>query len=240
VRRRQFVQLVLVAVVLAAAATVVAVVIPWLPESASEQRDRIDVTFWLATAISIFIFAVVVSVIVFSILKFRARDDDDTDGPPIHGHTGLEIFWTAVPFVLVTAIAVLSAVVLHENSVAGRQPLTVRVTAEQFVWRFEYLNGTARGVVSPTLVVPLRKPVRLEIGSRDVIHSFWVPQFGQKQDALPGAENRLVITPTKLGTFPVMCTELCGLGHALMRSQATVLRPQSFERWARRQAKAGG
>src|SRR3972149_3063012 len=91
------VRLALVAAVVGAATTAVAVLIPWLPPSASEQRDRIDFTFWLATGISIFIFAVVVSAILFSVVKFRARPDDDTDGPPIHGNTGLEIAWTAVP-----------------------------------------------------------------------------------------------------------------------------------------------
>jgi cytochrome c oxidase subunit 2 len=236
VRKRHLVQLVLLALIVAAATTAIALLIPWLPVSASTERDRIDLVFWLATGISIFIFSVVVSVVVFAMVKFRARPDDDTDGPPIHGHTKLEILWTAVPTALVTAIAALSAVVLHDNASAGRDPLRVRVTAVQFAWTFTYLNGPAQGVVSPILRLPLGRSVRLEIESKDVIHSFWVPQFGQKQDAVPGRPQTLVITPTKLGTFPVVCAELCGLGHALMRSQAVVVRPGAFDAWA---AKAG-
>jgi cytochrome c oxidase subunit 2 len=180
-----------------------------------------------------------VAVILYSVVKFRARADDDTDGPPIHGHTGLEIAWTAVPTALVTAIAILSAIVLHDNSQAGNDPLRVRVVAEQFAWRFEYLNGAAKGADQPVLRLPLGRKVDLEIVSKDVIHSFWVPQFGQKQDAVPGEVNSLVITPTRLGTFPVECTELCGLGHSLMRSQAIVLTTRGFETWASNQRGGG-
>jgi cytochrome c oxidase subunit 2 len=241
VRWSQIVQLAVIAVIVGAATTAVAVLIPWLPPSASVQRDRIDFTFWLATGISIFIFAVVVSVILFSVLNFRARPDDDTDGPPIHGHTGLEIAWTAVPALLVTIIAIAAAVVLTQNGNAGSNPLRVNVTAVQFAWSFEYANGSAKGVQSPILRLPLGRPVQFTLRSKDVIHSLWVPEFGQKMDALPYTDEfphptTLVITPNKLGTFPLMCTELCGLGHALMRSQVIVMKPAEFDAWARKQA----
>lgn len=238
-RRRSFIQLALLAVLVAGATTALALLIPWLPVSASRERDRIDLAFWLATGISIAIFSIVVSAIVFAVVKFRARPDDDTDGPPIHGHTRLEILWTAVPTALVTAIAALSAVVLHENSAAGPDPLRVRVTAVQFAWSFTYLNGPAKNVTTPVLRLPLGRPVRLEIESKDVIHSFWVAEFGQKQDAVPGRPQTLVITPTKLGSFPVICTELCGLGHALMRSQTVILRPGAFDAWAKTAGRGG-
>jgi cytochrome c oxidase subunit II len=236
VRWSQIVQLAVVAVIVAAATTAVAVLIPWLPVNAAEQRDGIDFTFWLATGICIFIFAVVTSAIVFSVWKFRARADDDTDGPPIHGHTGLEIAWTAVPALLVTTIAVAASVVLTQNSDAGSNPLRVNVTAQQFAWEFEYVNGSARGMKASMLRLPLRRTVELQLRSKDVIHSFWVPEFGQKIDALPYVEEyahptKLVITPTKVGTFPIICTELCGLGHSLMRSTVIVMRPAEFDRW---------
>ncbi|MER3408943.1 MAG: cytochrome c oxidase subunit II [Thermoleophilia bacterium] len=238
-RRRSFVQLAVLAVLVAAATTAIALLIPWLPESAGKERDRIDLVFWLATGIAIAIFAIVVSAIVFAVVKFRARPDDDSDGPPIHGQTTLEIVWTAVPTVLVTAIAVLSAIVLHDNASAGRDPLRVRVTAVQFAWSFTYLNGPAKNVTIPVLRLPLGRPVKLQIESKDVIHSFWVPELGQKQDAVPGRPQTLVITPTKPGTFPVVCTELCGLGHALMRSQAIVMRPGAFDAWAKSAGQGG-
>jgi cytochrome c oxidase subunit II len=240
VRWSQIVQLAVVAVIVAAATTVVAVVIPWLPPSAAEERDRIDFTFWLATGICIFIFAVVVAVILFSVVKFRARPDDDTDGPPIHGHTGLEIAWTAVPAVLVIVIGIAAAVVLTQNSNAGSNPLRVNVVAQQFAWQFEYANGPAAGTEVTTLRLPLGRTVELSMRSKDVIHSFWVPEFGQKLDALPWVEEyphptKLPITPTKTGTFPIICTELCGLGHSLMRSKVVVMPVAEFDRWARSQ-----
>ena len=230
-RRRWFVQLAVLAALIAGATTAVAVLIPWLPQEASKQGERIDLTFWLATGIAIFIFSVVAATILFSVVTFRAHPDDDSDGPPIHGHTGLEIVWTMIPAALVTAIAIVSAVVLHDNGLAGRNPLKVKVVGQQFLWQFTYLNGPARGTVSPVLYLPLGRPTLLEITSVDVIHAFWVPQFRQQQDAVPGEVDPLVITPTALGTFPVICAELCGLGHTLMRSEATVLRPADFTAW---------
>jgi cytochrome c oxidase subunit 2 len=151
------------------------------------------------------------------------------DGPPVHGHTTLEIVWTAVPFVLVTAIAIVSAIVLAENGNAGSDPLIVKVEAQQFAWQFTYPNGKSFGV----LRLPKDRHVKLRLTSYDVIHSFWVPQFGQKQDAVPGQTFSLVITPTKVGSYPLICTELCGLGHSLMRSTAIVMPVAGYERWYR-------
>lgn len=230
-RRRSFVHLALLAAVIAAAVTAVAVVIPWLPVSASKEREGIDLTYWLATGIAIMIFAVVAAAILYSVWRFRVHPDDDRDGPPIHGHTGLEIVWTAIPTALVTAIAIVSAIVLHDNGTFGKDPLVVKVTAEQFTWVFTYENGPAKGVVVPNLYLPINRTAKLNIETRDVLHSFWVPEFGQKQDAVPGRVNPLKVTPTRLGTYPVICTELCGLGHSLMRSAVHVVPPASFQQW---------
>ena len=237
-RRGSVVQLVLFALVAAGAAMTLALVPGWLPTPASREAGRIDFVFWFVTVICVAIFAIVAAVIVYSLLKFRVRPDDDSDGPPIHGHTGLEILWTAVPTVLVVAIAVVSAVVLAQNGDAGSNPLRVNVTAQQFAWSFSYPGSG--GATSPVLRLPLDRKVKLYLQAKDVIHSFWVPEFGQKQDAVPGITTTLVITPDRLGTFPVVCTELCGLGHAVMRTQAIVMRPAAFERWARSAGKAGG
>jgi cytochrome c oxidase subunit 2 len=236
VRRGSIVQLVALGVVIGAASTVVALLVPWLPPNASEQRDGIDLVFWFTTAIAIAVFTLVFSVIVYSIIKFRVRPDDDSDGPPIHGHTGLEIVWTAIPAVLVTAISVMSAVVLVQNDRAGTNHLNVNVTARQFEWSFSYPD--AGNLTSAQLYLPLDQPVELHLTALDVIHSFWVPEFGQKQDALPGQVTKLVITPTRIGTYPVICTELCGLGHALMRTSAVVVTPARFQAWVQQQKQA--
>jgi cytochrome c oxidase subunit II len=246
------------------AAAAVALLIPWLPDPASEQADRIDFVFWFVTTICITIFALVAAVIVYSVLKFRARPDDDSDGPPTHGHTGLEIWWTAIPAALVTSISIVSAVVLAKNeqlpnapSVSAARaaqtssqglcrrrsedplkPLVVCVIAQQFAWLFQY--PAYNNATSATLRLPIHTTVQLQLQSRDVIHSFWVPEFGQKQDAVPGLLTKLVITPNRLGTFPVICTELCGLGHAVMRSWTTVQSTDEFLKWAQARGKVSG
>jgi cytochrome c oxidase subunit 2 len=235
VRRGSVLQLLGLGVVAAAITTAVAVLIPWLPESASKESTRIHFVYWFTTVIAIVVFAAVVAVMAYSVIHFRARPDDDSDGPPTHGHTMLEIVWTAIPAVLVTAISIVSAIVLAQNGRAGSNPLIVKVTAQQFAWDFTYPNGKTYGY----LTIPKGRHVKLDITAKDVIHSFWVPEFSQKQDAVPGQHNSLVITPTHLGTFPVICTELCGLGHALMRSHADVVTPAKFADFMRNGAAAG-
>ena len=235
-RRGAIVQLLVLGLLAAGFATAVALLFDWLPEPASRQAGRIDFLYWLATGISIFVFAVVTAVMIYSIVHFRVRPGDDTDGPPIHGNTRLEIAWTLIPTLLVIVIGVASAIVLSQNSNAGSNPLIVKVTAQQFSWQFAYPhNGNVRSAV---LRLPLNRTVELQMETRDVIHSFWVPEFAQKQDVVPGLVTTLVITPDRIGTYPVICTELCGLGHAVMRSEAIVMSAAGFEAWVKGNASA--
>jgi cytochrome c oxidase subunit 2 len=235
VRRGVLVRLVAVGLGAAAVAFVVAFFVPWLPTPAAKEADRIDFVFWFVSVICIGIFALVAAVILYAVVRFRARPDDDSDGAPIHGHTGLEIVWTAVPAVLVTAISVASAVALAQNDRLPKKHIRVNVMAQQFTWSFSYPKY--KGLTSSTLRLPIHTAVELKLRSRDVIHSFWVPQFGQKQDAVPGITTRLVITPKRLGTYPVVCTELCGEGHAVMRSAAIVMTAKGFTAWVKGQQK---
>ncbi|HET8751513.1 MAG TPA: cytochrome c oxidase subunit II [Gaiellaceae bacterium] len=219
-------------------ATAVALVPTWLPVQASREAGRIHFVFWFVIAICIFIFAIVAAVMVYSVLRFRVREDDFEDGPPVHGHTGLEITWTVIPFALVTAIAIVSAIVLSRNDAQAQDTLRVNVTAQQFEFAFDYPE--AHGVTSPVLRLPKGRSVELYMRSLDVIHSVFVPQFSQKEDIVPGMVTQLHITPTRLGTFPLECTELCGLGHSLMRSEAVVMTPAAFDAWLKQQEKAAG
>jgi len=232
-RRGSIVALVGLGAVAGGIAAAVALLLPWLPTPAAREAGRIDFVFWFVVVICIAIFSVVAAVLVYSVLRFRVRPDDHEDGPPIHGHTGLEITWTFVPFLLVTSIAIVSAIVLSRNDAQARDTLRVDVTAQQFLWSFSYPD--AHNVTSPVLRLPEGRSVELYLRSKDVIHSFWVPEFGQKEDTVPGLVTQLHITPDRLGTFDVVCTELCGLGHALMRSQAIVMPPKAFDRWLRQQ-----
>ncbi len=228
-RRGSIVRITVYAIIAGILASAAALLIPWLPTSASEEMDRIEFTFWFTTWICVGVFAVVAAAIAYSVLKFRVQPDDDTDGPPIHGHTGLEIVWTAIPAVLVTAISIVSAIVLARNDDAGPNPIRIAVTAQQFAWKFEYPGDEK--VVAGELVLPVGEAVKLTLHSLDVIHSFWVPEFGQKSDAVPGIETTLVITPTRLGNYALMCTELCGLGHATMRAPVRVVERGEYDKF---------
>jgi cytochrome c oxidase subunit 2 len=255
VRAGSLIRVLLVALLLAAIATAVAIFVPWLPDNASKEGERIDFVFWFVTAICIAIFSVVASLSVYSLIKFRAKPDDDSDGPPVHGHTGIEITWTVIPLILVIAMIVVSSVALAQNDRDPSGSMRVEILGQQFAWVVAYpppgaredmdgficfnVNVPGRPLVdrrckaSPNLMLPLDRPARLHLTARDVIHSFWVPEFRQKQDAVPGLTTEITVTPTKLGNFPFICTELCGLGHSLMRTRAIVMPESGFERWRR-------
>jgi cytochrome c oxidase subunit 2 len=173
--------------------------------------------------------------LLYAVVAFRAREGDESDGKPIHGHTGIEIAWTAVPTVLVLTIVIASTIVLAKNEDAGASPNRIDVTAQQFAWHFDYGDKT-----SGQLVLPLDRSTVLRLNAIDVIHSFWVPEFGQKQDAVPGIQTELVITPTKIGEYDVICTELCGLGHSLMRTSAIVMSQEDYDAWLKEKPEGEG
>jgi cytochrome c oxidase subunit 2 len=237
-RRGSIVALLGLALIAGGVATAVAIWPTWLPVAASREADRIHFVIWFVVVICIAIFALVAAVMVYAVLRFRVDENDFEDGPPVHGHTGLEITWTAIPFVLVTAIAIVSAIVLSRNDAQAQNTLRIDVVAQQFAFTFTYPD--ANNATSPVLRLPEGRSVELYMRSLDVIHSVFVPQFSQKEDLVPGLVTQLHITPTKLGTFPLECTELCGLGHSLMRSQAIVMKPAAFDAWLRQQEKSAG
>jgi cytochrome c oxidase subunit 2 len=227
--RRALVQLAAIGVSIGVLVTLVAVLFQWLPTSASEEFDRIQGIYWFATVISIVIFSLVTAVVLYAVWKWRVSPDDDDDGPPIHGNTRLEVIWTAIPAILVIILGVLSAIVLSENGRADDRQLQVKAIAQQFAWKFEY--GGDGGFTSGELVLPVGEQAKVTMEALDVIHSFWVPEFGQKQDAVPGIDTSILVTPTRTGEFAVICTELCGLGHATMRAKARVVSRTEFDAW---------
>ena len=160
------------------------------------------------------------------------------DGPPIHGHTRLEIVWTIVPAFLILGLCGYAYSVLRSNEASKKGEMTVRVTERQFAFEFGYPQANGKTVLSPVLYLPKGRPVVFQITSLDVIHSFFVPEFSEKLDAVPGITTTLRVTPTRLGTYPAECTELCGAGHSLMRAAVYVVTPAQFSSWLARQ-KAG-
>src|SRR3954454_23825576 len=235
-RRGSIVALLGLALVAGGVATAVALWPTWLPVAASREAGRIHFVIWFSVVICIAIFSLVAAVMIYSVLRFRVQEDDFEDGPPIHGHTGLEITWTAIPFVLVTAIAIVSAIVLSRNDAEAGNTLRINATAQQFTWTFGYPD--AHDATSPVLRLPEGRSIELDMRSLDVIHAFFVPEFRTNEDIVPGLVTSVHITPDRLGTFPLICNELCGLGHSLMRSQAIVMKPAAFDSWLKQQGKS--
>jgi cytochrome c oxidase subunit 2 len=237
-RRGSIVALLGIGLVAGGVATAVALVPTWLPVDASREAGRIDFVFWFVIAICIFLFSVVVAALVYSVLRFRAAPDDLEDGPSVHGHTGLEIAWTAIPFVLVTAIAIVCGIVLSRNDAQGANPLRINVQAQQFEFLFSYPD--AGNATSPVLRLPVNRSVEFDMRSLDVIHAFFVPEFRLNEDIVPGMVTHLHVTPDRVGTYPFICNELCGLGHSLMRTEAIVMPDKAFDRWIAQQKAASG
>ena len=179
------------------------------------------------------IFLVVSAVLVGIIFRFRERDPQ-TLPPQVRGNARLELAWTVAPVVVLTLIAFPTVrAVFRTQATPPRAALGVRVTGHQWWWEFEYPELGIR--TATELHLPVGRPVRLELRSPDVIHSFWIPQLGGKRDTPPGKVNRIVLTPTTPGRYYGQCAEFCGASHANMRMLAVVEAPAEFDAWVARQ-----
>lgn len=209
-------------------------VIHWFPVQASTQARNTDRLYHVLVIASIPIFVLVVTVILFSVWHFRVRPGEELeDGLPIHGNTRLEVFWTAIPAALLIGLVSYSFVVLHENERKPAHEMVVEVTGQQFAWTYEYPSSVTGGAPLRTthLYVPENESVDFHIHSVDVIHAFWIPAFRLQIDAVPGITTSYRATPDRLGSYPVVCNLLCGVGHGLMRSTVHVVTQERFRSW---------
>lgn len=210
------------------------------PVSAAREGRVADdaILFLLRIVVPVFTFVVVV--IVYSMIRFRVADDDDgVSAVQRRGDPWFAWSWvgtTSVLTVLVIFYPGISGLREIWETRDARDPLVVQVTALQWEWRFTY--PSQRVVDATELVLPVGRPVRFVLRSEDVIHSFWVPAFRIKSDAIPGETRDLYLTPDRLvstSTSPlarVQCAELCGIGHAEMRAAVRVVTPATFAAWA--------
>jgi cytochrome c oxidase subunit II len=207
-----------------------------LPVQASAQALPIDRMINLQIALISFLFSLIIAFMGYSIVVFRQRQGDTTDGVHMTGSTRLEVLWTLLPLALVIYLSFIGAQALGEVRQPEAQALQVKVTAFQWSWLFEYPEY---GIRSNTLYLPVDRQAQLLLTSRDVIHSFWVPEFRVKQDALPGENlvKEVRITPTILGEYKVLCAEMCGGAHAYMVSPVKVVSQEEFQAWLDEQSK---
>ena len=204
-----------------------------MPLAASAQAIPIDWMWnWQVVAIS-FLFSLIIVPMIYSLIVFRRRKGDTTDAEHIEGNTNLEIAWTVLPLFLVLTFAYMGAFSLGEMRRADPNAMIIKVSGQQWTWTFEYPET---GVVSSELHLPLNRQVLLMMESKDVIHSFWVPEFRVKQDVVPGRITEYRITPSLVGTYMVRCAEICGTSHAYMESKVIVDDVAVYDAWMAEQA----
>jgi cytochrome c oxidase subunit II len=199
-----------------------------LPNLASAEGKLVDQMFVLQLYVICFVFSLIVVFVLYSIVAFRRKPGDTSDGLYVKGNVPLEIAWTVIPLAVVIGFGILGARDLGKMTTTAQTDLVVQVTAFQFGWRFDYPEYN---ISSSELYLPRNRPVLFQITSKDVIHSFWVPEFRVKQDAVPGRWTTLRITPTQTGDYRVRCAELCGYAHSAMYAPVIVVEPADFEAW---------
>lgn len=204
----------------------------WTPPKISTFANEVDATFYFIYWVSVFFFVLICVLLVYFIFRYRRRQEGEaTPGRATH-NTPLEITWTAIPLVLVVVMFYLGFVGFVDVLNPPANAMDVYVTGYKWGWNFAYPNG----VQDPELHVPVRTPVRLVLGSSDVIHSFYVPAFRTKRDAVPGRLNRIWFEATQPGEYLALCTEYCGTGHSDMLTRVVVHPPGEYEVWLEKAA----
>ncbi len=195
------------------------------PMQGSAQAVSIDTMIQGHLWLIAFLFSLVIVFMVYSLFLFRRREGDEGEGQYFHGNTTLEILWTVVPMVLVIGFGYWATVDL--SALTQRQENEVIINAEgnQWSWTFSLPNSDKK---TQELVLPVGAAIRMDLTSIDVLHSFWVPEFRVKQDAVPGRTTHLRFTPTVEGEYTLICAELCGLNHTGMIATVRVVPQEEF------------
>ena len=242
---KRILQFVVVGAVSGAVLSLLFLLMPWFPKDGSTQSHRDRTLFIAITYISFVILMIVVVAISYSLWKFRQRGPSDLrDGDPTHGNTLLEVVWTAIPLLIVAIFGVWGAITLNDNEAhaANSRVITVIAYSFNFEYRYDSDGGFTRNdglyvPVDSTIVLHMITPLFTPgTTNTEVIHGFWVPEWGIKQDATPGVKGKTVgttyVTPTRVGTYEVQCTELCGQGHGEMHfKNIHVLSKAAFATW---------
>ena len=218
---------------------------PIVPPGVSKNGQDIHWLYLnLISPFALGVFVIVESLLMMIILRWRrSRLAPDYRPPQWHGHTVLEITWTVIPFLILCVVGYFSFRVLQDDFVRPTDPVTsldVHIVAHQYGWDYEYQNGVivhSEGLdaSSHPLVVPEGKLVRIRLDSKDVIHSFWVPDITGKTDAVPGYSNYTWMRINKTGEWRGQCAELCGPGHATMQIRVKSVPDGQFDTWLRNQ-----
>ena len=188
-----------------------------------------DAVFMQTVWWAVLVFVLVQGALLYAMYRFRGRPGD-AEPDQIHGNTTLEIVWTIIPAVILAVIAVPTVKAIFKTSeMPGNNPLTVEVIGHQWWWEFRYPEYQL--TTANELHVPVNRTIHLRMGSADVLHSFWVPQFAGKRDVFPNRETRLWFVAEEAGNYPAQCTEFCGIQHGKMAYRVIASEPAEFDAW---------
>lgn len=207
-------------------------------EPAGPYAEQIDNLFMPVVWIAVVVFVLVQGLIVFAVIRWRRRGDDDDEMPiQMHGSTKLEIGWTVLPALVLGLIAVFTIPVIFDLNEKPAGALEVDVTGQKYWWGFDYPEGQtdfgiSEGIVTANeLHIPAGQPVYLTLTSPDVIHSFWAPRLNGKRDVVPGRVHNWSLEADEPGAYSGQCAEFCGTSHANMRLKVVAHDPASWDDW---------
>ena len=201
--------------------------IPLFPQQASSFASHVDGLYFFIVGVTAFFAVLVVVLVTIFAIRFRRRHATQV-GVPVHGALALEIIWTFIPLCLAMAMFYWGATVYFEMARPPQNAMEVYTVGKRWMWKFQHVTGQRE---INELHVPLNTPVKLIIGSEDVIHSVYVPAFRVKMDAVPGKTTTLWFNATKPGRYHLFCTEYCGQRHSAMIGWVEVMEPAAFQTW---------
>ena len=202
--------------------------LPLFPEQASTLASRVDALYFFLLAVSVFFSLLIFVAVIYFAIKYRHKTGEVRAPQAVADNLALEITWTAVPLALTMVMFFWGASVYFSMSRAPENALEIFVVGRQWMWKFQHPDGQRE---INELHVPLGQPVKLVIASEDVIHSFFVPAFRVKYDAVPGRYTSVWFEATKTGRFHLFCAEYCGTQHSGMIGSIVVLEPAQYAAW---------
>jgi cytochrome c oxidase subunit II len=201
--------------------------LPFFPQQASVQAGQVDAVFFFMVAVTGFFSVLIATLVVVFAVKFRRRHPDDI-GEAIHGSLALEMLWTVIPFGIAMMMFGWGAKVFFDIYRPPVNAMEIYVVGKQWMWKIQHMDGQRE---INELHVPVGRPVKLIMGSEDVIHSFYIPAFRVKADVIPGRYNNLWFEATKPGTYHLFCAEYCGTKHSGMIGSVIAMEPADFQDW---------
>jgi cytochrome c oxidase subunit II len=201
--------------------------LPFFPIQASAQAGQVDAIYFFMVAVTAFFALLIGALIAVFAVKFRRRHDDEI-GVAIHGSLALELLWSIIPLGIVMVMFAWGAKVFFDLYRPPAGAMEVFVVGKQWMWKVQHADG--RREINE-LHVPIGRPVKLVMGSEDVIHSYYIPAFRVKADVIPGRYNSLWFTATKPGRYHLFCAEYCGTRHSGMIGWVTAMEPTEYQAW---------